>query len=569
MKKEFILPKEFASEKLCDLISVLTSSVTTLAEMNEKLQETLPALAEELQLGRLSVVVSNPQNVYEPLGINKEMVSYESPAGFNPDTYEKFYFTEENGFIRLKANLLPQIEWTDQNKKFVDFYVDLSYLLCSRARLMNLMDAVKITDSLTGALNLHGLQETVGEILSKKEIQNFSVVLLNFKNFKYINQRVTTDNGDIILRKYSMLVQGFLEGKGYLARLGSDNFLTLVEKKRLSEFIEFIKNVSISVNNKGTVESIKIDVRAGVYETNEETTFGDIMSNSAVALDSARHSRNKDILFFEREMLEKALHDKSISNMFLDSLAKNEFKVYYQPKVDLQTNMLCGCEALSRWYAQRLITPAEFIPILEQEGTIKNLDFYVLETVCRNIREWIDKGIEPVLISTNFSKLHLSDEHFEEHIISTLKKYDVPSKYLELELTELSDYQYFERLVSFVNKMQDEGFKISIDDFGTGYSSMSLVRNLNPDVIKLDKSLIDNVAAGDDKKARTDRIISRSIIKMAQELGIKVIAEGVETKEQAEFLLKNDCFMAQGWLFDKALDHDEFEKRLVTRKYEI
>ena len=569
MKKEFILPKEFASEKLCDLISVLTSSVTTLAEMNEKLQETLPALAEELQLGRLSVVVSNPQNVYEPLGINKEMISYESPAGFNPDTYEKFYFTEENGFIRLKANLLPQIEWTDQNKKFVDFYVDLSYLLCSRARLMNLMDAVKITDSLTGALNLHGLQETVGEILSKKEIQNFSVVLLNFKNFKYINQRVTTDNGDIILRKYSMLVQGFLEGKGYLARLGSDNFLTLVDKKRLSEFIEFIKNVSISVNNKGTVESIKIDVRAGVYETNEETTFGDIMSNSAVALDSARHSRNKDILFFEREMLEKALHDKSISNMFLDSLAKNEFKVYYQPKVDLQTNMLCGCEALSRWYAQRLITPAEFIPILEQEGTIKNLDFYVLETVCRNIREWIDKGIEPVLISTNFSKLHLSDDHFEEHIISTLKKYDVPSKYLELELTELSDYQYFERLVSFVNKMQDEGFKISIDDFGTGYSSMSLVRNLNPDVIKLDKSLIDNVAAGDDKKARTDRIISRSIIKMAQELGIKVIAEGVETKEQAEFLLKNDCFMAQGWLFDKALDHDEFEKRLVTRKYEI
>ncbi|MBO6220091.1 MAG: EAL domain-containing protein [Treponema sp.] len=569
MKKEFILPKEFASEKLCDLISVLTSSVTTLAEMNEKLQETLPALAEELQLGRLSVVVSNPQNVYEPLGINKEMISYESPAGFNPDTYEKFYFTEENGFIRLKANLLPQIEWTDQNKKFVDFYVDLSYLLCSRARLMNLMDAVKITDSLTGALNLHGLQETVGEILSKNEIQNFSVVLLNFKNFKYINQRVTTDNGDIILRKYSMLVQGFLEGKGYLARLGSDNFLTLVDKKRLSEFIEFIKNVSISVNNKGTVESIKIDVRAGVYETNEETTFGDIMSNSAVALDSARHSRNKDILFFEREMLEKALHDKSISNMFLDSLAKNEFKVYYQPKVDLQTNMLCGCEALSRWYAQRLITPAEFIPILEQEGTIKNLDFYVLETVCRNIREWIDKGIEPVLISTNFSKLHLSDDHFEEHIISTLKKYDVPSKYLELELTELSDYQYFERLVSFVNKMQDEGFKISIDDFGTGYSSMSLVRNLNPDVIKLDKSLIDNVAAGDDKKARTDRIISRSIIKMAQELGIKVIAEGVETKEQAEFLLKNDCFMAQGWLFDKALDHDEFEKRLVTRKYEI
>ena len=255
--------------------------------------------------------------------------------------------------------------------------------------------------------------------------------------------------------------------------------------------------------------------------------------------------------------------------MFMDSLAKNEFKVYYQPKVDLLTKELCGCEALSRWYAQRLITPAEFIPILESDGTIKNLDFYVLETVCKNLRDWLDKGIEPVLISTNFSKLHLADENFENHILSLLDKYSIPPKYLELELTELSDYQYFDRLVRFVNTMKEAGLKISIDDFGTGYSSMSLIRNLNPDVIKLDKSLIDNVAIKDDKKAKTDQIISRSIIEMAHELGITVIAEGVETKAQAEFLKASGCLMAQGFLFDRALEHDEFEKRLISRKYEI
>lgn len=559
----------FASEKLCDFISTAQKSGYTLQEMNDFLQETVSNFADDLQLGRLSVTVSNPQTVYEPLGLNTEILSYTNPKGFNSDTYEKFYFTEENGFIKLKANLLPNVIWTKENKKLIDSYVDLSYILCSRIRLLNIMAAVKITDSLTGALNLHGLQEVVAEILSQQKIQNYSVILLNFKNFKYINQKVTTDNGDIILRKYSMMVQGFLEKQGYIARLGSDNFLVLTPKEKLKDFIRFIEGISISVNNKGTVEDVKINVRAGIYETNEETTFGDIMSNSAVALDTARHSRHHDIIFFRQEMLEKAIHDKSISNMFMDSLAKNEFKVYYQPKVDLITNTLCGCEALSRWYAQRLITPAEFIPILEAEGTIKNLDFYVLEVVCKNIREWMDKGIEPVLISTNFSKLHLSDENFENHIISVLQKYNVPSKYLELELTELSDYQYFDRLVRFVNTMKEAGFKISIDDFGTGFSSMSLVRNLNPDVIKLDKSLIDNVAAGDDQKAKTDRVISRSIINMAHELGIKVIAEGVETKEQAEFLKENNCFMAQGFLFDKALEHDEFEKRLITRKYEI
>lgn len=569
MKGGIILNFNFASEKLCDFISTVLNSITNLEDMNAILQETVNEFVEELQLGKLSVSVTNPQTVYEPLGLNSEMLSYTSPKGYNPDTYEKFYFTEENGFITLKANLVEGVEWTDENRKMVDCYVDLSYLLCSRARLMNIMEAVKITDSLTGALNLHGFQEAVGEILSKNKIQDYSVILLNFKNFKYINQKVTTDNGDIILRKYSMMVQGFLKNKGYIARLGSDNFLVLTPKGRLKDFIRFIETITIPVNNKGTMEEIKINVRAGIYETNEETTFGDIMSNSAVALDTARHSRHHDIIFFRQEMLEKAIHDKSISNMFMDSLAKNEFKVYYQPKVDLTTNTLCGCEALSRWYAQRLITPAEFIPILEAEGTIKNLDFYVLEVVCKNIREWLDKGIEPVLISTNFSKLHLSDDNFENHIISVLQKYNVPAKYLELELTELSDYQYFDRLVRFVNTMKDAGFKISIDDFGTGFSSMSLVRNLNPDVIKLDKSLIDNVAAGDDQKARTDRVISRSIINMAHELGIKVIAEGVETKEQAEFLLANECHMAQGWLFDKALEHDEFENRLITRKYEI
>ena len=126
-----------------------------------------------------------------------------------------------------------------------------------------------------------------------------------------------------------------------------------------------------------------------------------------------------------------------------------------------------------------------------------------------------------------------------------------------------------EKALRCIDEIKSMGIQIAIDDFGTGFSSMSLVRNLNPDVIKLDKSLIDNVAAGDDQKAKTDRVISRSIINMAHELGIKVIAEGVETKEQAEFLKENNCFMAQGFLFDKALEHDEFEKRLITRKYEI
>ena len=417
---------------------------------------------------------------------------------------------------------------------------------------------------------MHGFQEAASEILMTDEISTYAVVSINLKNFKFINQQLSLDSGDILLTKYTLLIKAFVENEGLVARLGGDNFIILIKKALLSRFLDFLKNISISINNKGEVQSIKIDVRAGIYEAKEDTNFGDIMSNASVALMWSKNSKEEDFVFFKQEMLDKAIHDNGISIMFMDSLAKKEFKVYYQPKVNLETNTICGCEALSRWHSQRLIMPNEFIPVLEKEGSIKSLDFYVLDEICRNIRDWLDRGIKPVIVSTNFSKLHLTDEHFEENIIKTLKKYNIPSKYLELELTELSDFQYFDRLVTFVTTMKENGFKISIDDFGTGYSSMSLLRNLSPDIIKLDKSLIDNVGlGGGDKRQKVDRIISRSIINMAKELGIEVIAEGVETREQAEFLRSNGCVLAQGFLFDKALPHDDFEKRLKIRKYNV
>ena len=145
------------------------------------------------------------------------MINFTSPKGFNPDPLEKSYFTEENGFIILKAYLLPGIDWNEENRKQIECYIDLSYLLSSRARLLNLISAVKITDALTGSMNLHGFQETVGEILSMNEIQNYTVIMLNFKHFKYINKKYTPDNGDIILRKYSMMIRGFLETSGYIS----------------------------------------------------------------------------------------------------------------------------------------------------------------------------------------------------------------------------------------------------------------------------------------------------------------------------------------------------------------
>ena len=261
-------------------------------------------------------------------------------------------------------------------------------------------------------------------------------------------------------------------------------------------------------------------------------------------------------------MSEKERNSKETIAKFSDAIKNKEFLVYYQPKVDMTTNKLCGCEALVRWmHDGKLIPPFSFIPILEDEGYITELDFYVFEKVCEDISVWVSKGIEPVRISSNFSKLHLKNKRFAEDVLETIAKYNVDKKYIEIELTESSGYDDFEAMTQFVNKMKVESIHTALDDFGTGYSSLSLLKDLDIDVVKLDKSFLNG--------ANTDlqKQMIENIIKMIRDLHHDVICEGVETEQQAQFLKSVKCFMAQGYLYDKPLPHDDFESRLVSPVY--
>ena len=203
--------------------------------------------------------------------------------------------------------------------------------------------------------------------------------------------------------------------------------------------------------------------------------------------------------------------------------------------------------------------------MLEQEGIIKTLDFYVLERVCETIKLWMDRGIEPVRISVNFSRNHLKDEDLSERIFSLIDQYGVNPNYLEIELTEMSGYDNYESLMRFIKDMKERGVHISIDDFGTGYSSLNLLIDLEIDTIKLDRSYSVRL----DKETQKTKVLIQNIVNMVHELGYSVIAEGVEKEEQAEFLREVGCSMVQGYLYDKPLPLDEFEKRLLGQvKYQ-
>lgn len=418
-------------------------------------------------------------------------------------------------------------------------------------------------DSLTGILNTAGFMKQGTALCEEHRQADYTGLFLNIKGFRYINQRFGFTHGDDAMRKYAQRIQKLLLPDELFARLGCDNYALLIQKGRVASLLDSLLSVRIHVQLEDLVNTFDLSSRAGLYEIRPEDTMNDIINRITVAGLLAKSSPHHNTIWFRETMMERYIHDKEIADSFTSAIENNEFSVYYQPKVTLDEQLLCGCEALARWdRVKEVIFPSEFVPILEQEGTICILDFYVLDTVCKDIRKWLDMGIEPVRISTNFSKIHLHNRNLAKDILRVLDRYQVDTKYIEIELTETCGYEDFESLSEFVDTMKAHGVHTSIDDFGTGYSSLNLLKDLNIDTIKLDKSFLcqnPNTA-----KKHTNEIVIKTIINMAADLEMQAICEGVETVEQAKLLQALHCPAVQGFLFDEPLSHNDFEERLKT-----
>lgn len=247
----------------------------------------------------------------------------------------------------------------------------------------------------------------------------------------------------------------------------------------------------------------------------------------------------------------------------LDAIKNKEFVVYYQPKVSISDMKISGAEALVRWQCgDTLLPPVKFIPFCERTGLVIDIDFYVLEETCKQMRKWLDEGLDLVRISVNFSKYHFNETGIAERIYNVIKGYGIPTEYIEVEFTETAYLDKEELLEATVDKLKSYGIKSSIDDFGSGYSSLNLLQNMDFEVVKLDKSLLGKGV----ENSKAKKVIS-SIIHMAKELDMEVLAEGVETCEELELLRNLNCDIVQGFFFDKPLPKEEFELRLKSGRY--
>lgn len=559
----------FYDERLKDLFGKLTENVNSRTQYDITLKDNIGPVAEMMRISRAELEYYSPENEITPSGAMGNVGIFCIKDEWNKDcSVTVSYPIFETGRSVCTFYADKDYFWNDKEKADVKFFGQLLYVTGGNSWLLEMARNSAVIDAKTKLPNTTAFITYGEKLIANDKMVGKTICVLHIKNFRYINQKLGSRKADEILKKFGVVVKNFLVESEMLAILGGDNFAVIINNERVDSFTEYLSNISVPLNTGSNIISFDVAARAGFYEARKNDTLNDIMNAAFVALDVARAKETSDFVKMDPYMIKRIMQEKEISNVFPKALKEMEFCVFYQPKVNLEDNSVCGGEALVRWLKDgELIPPAQFIPVLEREGKVSSIDFYVFERVCQSLRRWIDMGIDPVRVSVNFSKLNLYNRNLTNEILSIMNRYGITSEYIEIELTEMSGYEDYEALCIFINNMKELGIKTSIDDFGTGYSSFNLIKDLNADIIKLDRSFLSNIDNKLEKQCRTDEIVIKNIVNMVNELDMEVIAEGVETIAQAEFLKKINCLKVQGFLFDKPMPEEEFEKILTTKKH--
>lgn len=522
------------------------------------ISENISLVSKEISLGRLDFEVDETFPLQE-LGCSSRVNTVFSEPYYNTaQKHERRYQTHDLHVVTIILYPSSGHIWDEVEENAVKFLLETLYAICVKIRSFEEVDHLAVTDQLTEVLNREGLSRYCERNLMNGRIGAFTAVFLNVRNFKFVNQNIGTRGGDKVLRLYAEKLVEFAGRSGTVARLGGDIFVAIVRDDRAESFLKNTDSVTIYFS-----EFIRFDLsaKAGVYKIGTIDTINDILNSASIAYSVAKLSNNERYVYFTPELYRRTTMENEITAVFHESLKNKEFHVYFQPKVKMDTGRLCGCEALVRWYRSgEVVPPNDFVPVLERDGSICDLDFYMLDETCRCIRYWLDNNIPPVRVSVNFSKIHLHNARLADDIHDVLIKYNIPTKYVEIELTETSCHEDYDAMIRFIKDMRLRGFGISIDDFGTGYSSLNMLKDIHVDVIKLDKSFVDSIEETGDR-AKT---VIRNIVNTIIELGMEVIAEGVEKLDQVSFLREIGCDMAQGYRFGKPMEENRFTNELIS-----
>ncbi len=424
------------------------------------------------------------------------------------------------------------------------------------------LDRLRNYDSLTGLPTMRLFMQRIEALRLQYPERSWAIIYTDINDLKVVNESFGYDFGDQILCDVAAHLRSIARSDRVFARASSNNFLFMTPYSSDQEITDYLVELKKTLHDHGRKKSVNCNLTfvSGIYILRpEDDNLAAAIDNANIARKHAKNSSGKELYYFyNNAMHERLKQEQEITNQMENALLSDEFVVYLQPKMDLARDGIAGAEA--RWVRGdgRILMPDEFIPIFEKNGFILKMDYFVYETVCKKMREWLDRGGKVMPVSVNVSRVHLMEEDFVGEVLRLVDQYGIDRNLLEFELTESIFLDNTEVALVFMSRIRDLGFNASIDDFGAGYSSLSLLKDINMDVLKLDKEFF---RKGDMK--REDQIIVSSIINMAKQLNVKVLSEGVETTMQSEFLKAMDCDMAQGFLFSKPMPIEDFEKKYI------
>lgn len=412
-------------------------------------------------------------------------------------------------------------------------------------------------DSLTGAPNFEKFDEEVTKLLMWDNGHKHAMIVFDVERFKIINDLQGMRVGDLVLIHIAGVLKELVCIPNCYSRIHSDVFCICMMYETKGEIIRFIEKIKkkIETNEFG----FEVKTSYGVYLPKDENDMAvNLMCDRAsLAKKSIKYNAMQFCAFYDEEYRNEIMKDSRIEAEMEHALQEHQFLMYLQPKYNLENGEIVGAEVLTRWKhpVKGMIQPDDFIPLFEKNGFIIKLDEYMWEEACKAIHGWHQEGRRRFPVSVNVSRYHINNHRIEKILNELLTRYELTPQDLSLEITETMFFDNAEELYGLLKRLQDMGFRLEVDDFGAGYSSLNMLRNIPADVIKIDKSFLDDTLTSEKGK-----IVIRHTIAMAKELQLQIIAEGVETTEHVNFLKDSSCDVAQGYYFAKPMPLEEFNK---------
>jgi diguanylate cyclase (GGDEF)-like protein/PAS domain S-box-containing protein len=433
--------------------------------------------------------------------------------------------------------------------------------ITERKAEQHLIDFLSNHDALTGLPNRMLARQRFEQTLAaaRREGRCVAVMCLDLDRFKSINDSYGHDMGDKALKAVATFLSGVVREGDTVTRQGGDEFQIIVsDDAQLGATMALAQKILSGLRKELMIDAQQITVTSSIgiaVSLTDGDSFEELVRNGDTALFRAKEIGRDNYAFFT-ERMDAEIRDKlAIQGQLRGAIARDEFEVHYQPQMCLKTGVMVGAEALLRWDSAVLgkVPPNRFIPLAEEYGLVNSIGEWVLESVCAQMKVWHDQGLGYIKVAVNLAAGQFANDATVPYVESTLRKFGVAAGYLGLEITEGTVMGDPNKAVAALRRLKDIGVSISLDDFGTGYSSLSYLKRFPIDVLKIDKSFVDDVTTN-----TADAAIALSVISLAHNLNMRVIAEGVETREQVQFLTERGCDEMQGYYFSRPVNAEAF-----------